>query len=424
VIVVRQGDLLGSDAQALVCPTNTAGPMGAGLARAFRDRFPGLERDYRAACGRGEVRLGRVWRWVTLLGPEVVCLPTKGHWTDPARLDDVDQGLADLAAQARAAGIGSLAVPALGCGGGGLAWRRVAPLLHRHLAPLAAGDVNVEVYAPLDVPAVQATVGFLADPPPRVRAGRVVRCSRAGRVPAGAVYVGRAWQRGGLAGSPLANPFRLADPDDPAARRACLERYRAWLYAHAARPGPVRAALEQLCGVDLACWCAPRPCHAELILAWLLRHPDPFDERAGRIAAALAAAPPVLPGERLGVVGSVRFASPDGLAIARLIVLDEVLRVRPARLTSGGAVGVDTVAERLGDALGIPVDVHQPVPPTNPPSGASRFVTKGFHGRDVLVARGSDALLRVFCRMSPTYGSGWTADEVERLGRPVWRVGI
>lgn len=191
-LTVRTGDLLASDANALVCPTCTAGPMGAGLAHAFATRFPGLERDYRVACDRGEVHLGQVWRWATLLPPVVLCLPTKGHYRDRSRRRDIDQGLADLAARIAEWGIGSLAVPALGCGFGGLA-RQVAPLLHHHLASL---PIPVQVYAPhQEGPADQATVAFLTDPPPALaRPPQAVRCRRS--IPRRIAAVGRPGRTG------------------------------------------------------------------------------------------------------------------------------------------------------------------------------------------------------------------------------------
>lgn len=74
-----------------------------------------------------------------------------------------------------------------------------------------------------------------------------------GRVPDGAVYVGRAAP--GLPRSPYANPFR-----GPGA----VERYRLKLLAEPALAA--EAALE-LAGRDLACWCPlDQPCHADELL--------------------------------------------------------------------------------------------------------------------------------------------------------------
>jgi hypothetical protein len=74
------------------------------------------------------------------------------------------------------------------------------------------------------------------------------------------VYVGRAMHRGGwhLAASPLANPFR---PEADVSRQEIVSRYREYLLA---RPD-LLALLPGLRGKRLGCWCAPLPCHADVI---------------------------------------------------------------------------------------------------------------------------------------------------------------
>jgi Bifunctional DNA primase/polymerase, N-terminal len=55
--------------------------------------------------------------------------------------------------------LGSLAVPALGAGLGGLSWEQVGPLLYRHLHGLG---VPVHLYAPPGTPPERASIGYLA----------------------------------------------------------------------------------------------------------------------------------------------------------------------------------------------------------------------------------------------------------------------
>lgn len=81
-----------------------------------------------------------------------------------------------------------------------------------------------------------------------------------GRVPAGAVYVGRAAP--GLRRSPYANPFRPTELT-AAARADAARRFRDWICA---RPELLAAARAELAGKDLACWCPPGPCHGEELL--------------------------------------------------------------------------------------------------------------------------------------------------------------
>lgn len=65
--------------------------------------------------------------------------------------------------------------------------------------------------------------------------------------PADAVYVGR--------GSPYGNPFRI---EFGRGRKRAIERFRCEVL-----PTLDVAALR---GRDLVCFCAPKPCHADLIL--------------------------------------------------------------------------------------------------------------------------------------------------------------
>jgi Domain of unknown function (DUF4326) len=258
------------------------------------------------------------------------------------------------------------------------------------------------------------------------RIPRVVRCSRAG-LPARAAYIGRAapWAR--LTASPLANPFRLADRDDRVARRRCLQQYWAWLYEAAEHDQDVRGELERVRGADLACCCAPAPCHGDLIVGWLLRHPPADDRAAATLAAQLAAAAVLGPADAasLAVVGSKQL--PNRLVpLARAVVLDELLRLRPERVVSGGARGIDTVAATVARALGFDPP-HQlvellPTPMPDPPPAASAFQRGGFARRNHKIATTCTGLLRLASVTNPTYGSGWTADLAERLGKPVARI--
>jgi hypothetical protein len=88
----------------------------------------------------------------------------------------------------------------------------------------------------------------------------------------GQAYVGRP--------SPLGNPFQLGRAGS---RAEVIARYRRWLWARLQEPGSIeRRELAQLLGraqagrLELLCWCAPLPCHAEVIrsaLTWLAKQP-------------------------------------------------------------------------------------------------------------------------------------------------------
>lgn len=80
-------------------------------------------------------------------------------------------------------------------------------------------------------------------------------------------YVGRP--------GPLGNPFKLGHESD---RNAVIEGYEAWLKQRiAARDKAVCDGLNRLYRIardegelELVCWCAPKPCHADVIRRVLL----------------------------------------------------------------------------------------------------------------------------------------------------------
>ncbi|WP_435826369.1 macro domain-containing protein [Nocardia asteroides] len=140
------GDLLRAEVDALVNPVNTVGVMGKGLALAFRRAYPEMFREYAAACQRGEVVVGSMFVWRD--GPRfVVNFPTKRHWRSRSTVADIEAGLSGLVSTVRELGIRSIAVPALGCGYGGLEWPAVEPLIRSAFEPLSA-TVGVYLYPP------------------------------------------------------------------------------------------------------------------------------------------------------------------------------------------------------------------------------------------------------------------------------------
>jgi O-acetyl-ADP-ribose deacetylase (regulator of RNase III) len=155
VDIVVGGDLFTSGMQTWVNPVNCVGIMGKGLALAFRQRFPAMYADYRTRCWAGTVRLGEPYLFIQEPSPWIINFPTKRHWRARSRLVDIEAGLDYLVRHAPGWGVTSLAVPALGCGAGQLAWDEVEPILLRALSQLEPA-IRVAVYPPqselLDLP--------------------------------------------------------------------------------------------------------------------------------------------------------------------------------------------------------------------------------------------------------------------------------
>lgn len=143
------GDLLGAEVDALVNTVNCVGVMGKGIALQFRHAWPENYEDYRRACDKQEVRPGRMFIYDTgrLVKPRfIINFPTKRHWKEKSRIEDVVTGLDAMVAEIRARGIRSVALPPLGCGNGGLDWGAVRKLIEDKLRDLE--DVEVLIYEP------------------------------------------------------------------------------------------------------------------------------------------------------------------------------------------------------------------------------------------------------------------------------------
>jgi O-acetyl-ADP-ribose deacetylase (regulator of RNase III) len=153
------GDILGMDVEALVNTVNCIGYMGRGLALQFSKAFPDNLKAYQAACKRGEVVPGRMFIYATgqMTNPKfIINFPTKRHWKGKSRMEDIESGLVDLAAQIQALGIQSVAIPPLGCGLGGMDWGQVAPRIEKALAGISG--LQVHLFPPAGTPEAREMV--------------------------------------------------------------------------------------------------------------------------------------------------------------------------------------------------------------------------------------------------------------------------
>lgn len=142
------GNIFDAKVDALVNPVNCVGVMGKGLALAFKKAFPAMFESYRTACKTGQLEPGRVHVWENPSPSPtrvVINFPTKRHFRSKSRLEDIEATLPALVDAVRTQAIGSVAIPALGAGLGGLAWSDVRPLV---VAAFESTDVSVLLYEP------------------------------------------------------------------------------------------------------------------------------------------------------------------------------------------------------------------------------------------------------------------------------------
>jgi O-acetyl-ADP-ribose deacetylase (regulator of RNase III) len=152
MIQYRYDNMFESRADALVNPINCVGTMGAGLAKEFKRRFPGLNDHYVAAAARREVKVGRILTFPTLdqsgRGPRYIFnFPTKDQWRNPSQLSWIVSGLDNLREVCDDLAVRSIAIPALGCGLGGLDWDDVSEAIQRAFSPVSH-TMTIYVYPP------------------------------------------------------------------------------------------------------------------------------------------------------------------------------------------------------------------------------------------------------------------------------------
>jgi|SRR5690606_647149 len=142
------GNILDSEAEALVNTVNTDGVMGKGIALQFKREFPSNYKAYREACNNMQIGIGNIFvsRDSNLrLGEKtIINFPTKTSWRKPSEYEYIEKGLDDLIRVIQEYKIKSIAIPPLGAGNGGLEWERVKKLIHRKLNQVEADIVVFE----------------------------------------------------------------------------------------------------------------------------------------------------------------------------------------------------------------------------------------------------------------------------------------
>ncbi len=149
MIQFKRGDLLAEDAEALVNTVNCVGVMGKGIALEFKNAYPMYFQDYLTACKARQIKLGHMHVYETraTINPRyIVNFPTKRDWREPSKIEEIDAGLSDLVRVIAKKRIQSIAMPALGCGLGGLNWIEVRSLIED--AFIACADVSILVFEP------------------------------------------------------------------------------------------------------------------------------------------------------------------------------------------------------------------------------------------------------------------------------------
>lgn len=143
------GNILESNAEALVNTVNTMGVMGKGIALQFKKAYHNNFKAYVEACTNKEIEIGKllVTKDTNLNTGEkyIINFPTKKDWRKPSEYSFIEAGLNDLIRVLKEYNIQSVAIPPLGAGNGGLEWEKVKKMIHNKLNHL---NIEVIVYEP------------------------------------------------------------------------------------------------------------------------------------------------------------------------------------------------------------------------------------------------------------------------------------
>lgn len=150
-IVPSSGNMFDRQTDIYVIPVNTRGVMGAGLAKVAADRNPALLAWYRQQCQDRLLAAGEaIWSVQPFENATIYMLfATKDDWRQPAQIDWIVSGMSDvrdLCELAARDGPATIAIPALGCGLGGLDWREVEPIITSSLEGI--DHLTVYLYSP------------------------------------------------------------------------------------------------------------------------------------------------------------------------------------------------------------------------------------------------------------------------------------
>lgn len=160
-----EGDMFFSRMQTFTISVNTVGIMGKGLASRAKYQFPDVYVHYQDFCRSRRLKMGKpqLYKRESSLDHELaddpeslsncnlqrwfLMFPTKENWRERANINGIEEGLRWLKDNYKKEGIESLAIPALGCGLGGLEWCDVGPLMCRYLKTF---DIQIAIYLPAE----------------------------------------------------------------------------------------------------------------------------------------------------------------------------------------------------------------------------------------------------------------------------------
>lgn len=131
-----EDDLFAIQADTKIVTINLRGAMGAGVAKVARDTIPGLYKHYKKMYKSIEPTQFISYQYG---GVRYLLVPTKIDWRDPSPRDLVVHNINRLAVLAnRHPQFGTIALPPMGCGNGGLDFANDIRYVYKAIFPYHA----------------------------------------------------------------------------------------------------------------------------------------------------------------------------------------------------------------------------------------------------------------------------------------------
>ena len=149
MIHYKNGNLLESDAEALVNTVNTVGVMGKGIALQFKNQFPNNFNLYAKACKESKVKVGSLFiteEESLLNGKKIIInFPTKTDWRKPSEYNYIEIGLFELIKIIKEKNIKSIYIPPLCAVNAGFDCNKLKALIEKILSNL---NCEIQMYQP------------------------------------------------------------------------------------------------------------------------------------------------------------------------------------------------------------------------------------------------------------------------------------
>ncbi len=152
IIQKVKGNALEGSEQTITCTVNCVGVMGKGIAKAIKDKYPSVYKQYKKLYRERLLDL----KTFHLITPEedpdkrVLLFPTKDHWMMHSKKEQIVYMLEKLSKEWKEMGIESLAMVPVGCSNGGLEYggkEGIGRYIEKYLDPI---ELPVRIYALVD----------------------------------------------------------------------------------------------------------------------------------------------------------------------------------------------------------------------------------------------------------------------------------